>query len=42
MMRPDHEFYLWMAMKIVGLGIVVSVLHNVLKLVVSQSHFLEF
>ncbi len=41
-MRPDHEFYLWLAMKIVGLGIVVSVLHKVLKLIVSQSHFWEF
>lgn len=41
-MRPDEEFYLWMAVKIVGLGIVVSVLHNVLKLVVGQGHFGEF
>ena len=42
MMPPDFEFYLAMAIKIVGLAIVVITLHNVLKLIVAQSHFWEF
>ena len=42
MMRPDDEFYLWMAVKIIGLGIVVSTLHNVLGLIAGQSHFWDF
>jgi len=42
MMRPDDEFYLWMAVKIIGLGILVMTLHNVLELIARQSHFWEF
>lgn len=41
-MPPDFEFYLEMAVKIVGLAIVVITLHNVLKLLVSQGHFWQF
>jgi hypothetical protein len=39
MIPPDWEFFLIFAVKIVGLGIVVIVLHNVLKLIVGQGHF---
>jgi hypothetical protein len=41
-MPPDWEFFLHFAVRIVGLGIVVIVLHNVLKLLVSQAHFSQF
>jgi hypothetical protein len=41
-MPPDWEFFLQFAVRIVGLGIVVIVLHNVLKLLVSQAHFSQF
>jgi len=39
MMPPDWEFFLSFAVRLVGLGIVVIVLHNVLKLLLGQSHF---
>lgn len=39
MMPPDFEFFLGFAVRIVGLGIVVMVLHNVLKILVGQGHF---
>lgn len=39
MIPPDWEFFLIFAVKIVGLGIVVIVLHNVLKLIIGQGHF---
>lgn len=39
MIPPDWEFFLGFAVRIVGLGIVVIVLHNVLKLLIGQSHF---
>lgn len=39
MMPPDWEFFLFFAIRIVGLGIVVITFHNVLKLLLSQSHF---
>lgn len=39
MMPPDWEFFLGFAVRLVGLGIVVIVLHNVLKLLLGQSHF---
>lgn len=42
MMPPDQEFYLLLAVKIVGLAILASVLHNVLELIMRQSHFWEF
>lgn len=42
MFPPDFELFIIMAAKIVGLGIVVITLHNVLKLILSQSHFLDF
>jgi len=41
-MPPDWEFFVQMALRIVGLGVVVLVLHNVLKLLVSQAHFSQF
>ena len=41
-MPPDWEIFVKMALRIVGLGIVVIVLHNVLKLLVSQAHFSQF
>ena len=39
MMPPDWEFFLFFAIRLVGLGVVVIVLHNVLKLLLGQSHF---
>lgn len=39
LMPPDWEFFLAFAVRLVGLGIVVIVLHNVLKLLLGQSHF---
>lgn len=42
MFPPDFELFIIMAVKIVGLGIVVITLHNVLKLLVSQGHFWQF
>jgi hypothetical protein len=39
MMPPDWEFFLIFCVKLVGLGTVVIVLHNVLKLMLGQSHF---
>lgn len=41
-MPPDWEFYVQMALRIVGLGTVVLVLHNVLKLIVSYAEFSSF
>ena len=41
-MPPDWEILLYFAIRIVGLGVVVLVLHNVLKLLVSQAHFSQF
>ena len=38
-MPPDWEFFLGFVIRLVGLGIVVIVLHNVLKLMFGQSHF---
>lgn len=42
MMPPDWEFFLSFALRLVGLAIVVNCLHNVLKALVSQSHFWQF
>ena len=42
MMPPDWELFVWFAVRIVGLGTVVLVLHNVLKLLASQAHFSQF
>lgn len=39
MLPPDLEFFLFFAIRLVGLGIVVICLHNVLKLLLGQSHF---
>jgi hypothetical protein len=39
MLPPDWEFFLFFAIRLVGLGIVVISLHNVLKLLLGQSHF---
>ena len=36
MFPPDWEFYV---LRLVGLGILTIVLHNVLKLLLGQSHF---
>ncbi len=39
MMPPDWEFFLQSALKIVGAGICVIALHNVLKFLMVQTHF---
>ena len=39
MMPPDQEFALIFIVKLVGLAIIVNVIHNVLKLLLGQSHF---
>lgn len=39
MLPPDWEFFLFFTIRLVGLGIVVISLHNVLKLLLGQSHF---
>lgn len=39
MMPPDWELFVMFALRIVGLGIVTLALHNILKVLLGQSHF---
>lgn len=39
MMPPDWEFFMDFVLRLVALGIVVISLHNLLKILIGQSHF---